>query len=204
MPETDADTTGDVSASADDAPRRGGRRVAPLVALALAILFGGLFWVLAGAEAKQNEPARSSLLDRSAPPVVGEFADGTPFELARRQGSWVVLNFFTSTCIPCQREHPELIKFVDQQDQLGVDGAEFYSIVVGESVADVETYFAEYGGAWPVVYDPDQDFQFQFGVALVPETWIIDPNGIVRARFISTVTADSLSSLIQQMRLGFG
>ena len=34
----------------------------------------------------------------------------------------------------------------------------------------------------------------------VPETWIIDPSGIVRARVIVPVTADSLSNLLQRVQ----
>ena len=32
----------------------------------------------------------------------------------------------------------------------------------------------------------------------IPETWIIDPNGIVRARVISTVTAENLEQLLAE------
>jgi hypothetical protein len=48
------------------------------------------------------------------------------------------------------------------------------------------------------VYDEDGSIAVGFGVAKVPETWIIDPNGIVRGRVISRVTADFLST---QLRL---
>jgi hypothetical protein len=39
-----------------------------------------------------------------------------------------------------------------------------------------------------------------FGVSKVPETWIIDPNGYVRYRSIATVTADSLASVLAQLK----
>jgi cytochrome c biogenesis protein CcmG/thiol:disulfide interchange protein DsbE len=38
------------------------------------------------------------------------------------------------------------------------------------------------------VRDPRGSISVAFGVAQVPETWIIDPNGVVRARFIGEVT----------------
>ena len=50
------------------------------------------------------------------------------------------------------------------------------------------------------MYDPNYEFSNGFGVTLVPETWIIDPNGFVRARFISEVTAEGLGSLLNDMR----
>jgi cytochrome c biogenesis protein CcmG, thiol:disulfide interchange protein DsbE len=186
--------------SASESPRR--RRVAPLVAGAVAVLVVGLFVILVVADASTGESAGSPLLGKPAPAATGEFADGSTFELSRRKGSWVVLNFFTHNCVPCIREHPELIEFVDQQRALGVDGAEFYSIVRDSTQDEVEEFFERRGGDWPIVYDTEFEFVNQFGVALVPETWIIDPNGFVRRRFISEVRADELSQLMQALREG--
>lgn len=178
------------------------RRIAPLVAGAVAVVFAGLFFILLSADPTGGQSAGSPLLGQPAPAAVGHFADGTSFDLSRRKGSWVVLNFFTHNCVPCIREHPDLIEFVDQQRALGVDGAEFYSIVRDSTVEETEAFFEERGGDWPVVYDTDFEFVNQFGVALVPETWIIDPNGFVRRRIISTVEAGPLSQLMQSLREG--
>jgi cytochrome c biogenesis protein CcmG/thiol:disulfide interchange protein DsbE len=186
----------------DPAPGRSSRRVAPFVVAALAIVLGGMFWILLGADGEQAATAETPLLDRPAPAVIGQFEDGTEFHLSRRRGSWVVLNFFTHDCIPCIREHDELIRFVDQQRALGLEGAEFYSIVQNSTPEEVGEFFAERGGGdWPVVYDTDFEFQIGFGVAQVPETWVIDPDGIVRGRLISELdSADRLSADIQALR----
>lgn len=182
----------------ETAPRS--RRVAPIVVGVVALVMASLFWLLLAADTSVNETAETPLLGQPAPGSTGLYADGTPFELSRRKGSWVVLNFFTSDCVPCQREHPELVKFVDQQRSLGNDGAEFYSIVQNDSEQNVEAFFAERGGDWPIIYDDRYQFQNDFGVAQVPETWIIDPDGFVRGRIISEVTAEFLSTNIQTLR----
>ena len=182
----------------DVAPAR--RRVAPLIVGVVAVVMAAFMWVLVRAERETGSSAATTLLDRPAPAAAGTYSDGRVFELSRRKGSWVVLNFFTSNCIPCQREHPELIAFVDLQRDLGVDGAEFYTIVQHDEPEAVEAFFAENGGDWPVVYDEEYEFQNGFGVAQVPETWIIDPNGIVRGRIISEVTAEFLATSIQRLR----
>lgn len=196
-----ADDLLDAPAAGDgDAPARSRRRVAPLVVGGIAVVMVVLFWVLLGADPNRTETADTPLIGRVAPAATGELADGTPFDLSRRKGSWVVLNFFTHNCVPCVREHPELIEFVDQQRALGTDGAEFYTIVRDSNRDEVEAFFTERGGDWPVVYDPRYEFANDFGVALVPETWIIDDNGVVRRRLISEVTSESLGSLIQQLR----
>lgn len=174
--------------------------LAPIVAAALAVVAGLLFWVLLAADGNRTATADTPLLDRAAPAAVGSLEDGTPFELSRRKGSWVVLNFFTHDCVPCIQEHPELVEFVEQQRTLGADGAEFYSIVQTSTRDEVEAYFDEHGGDWPVVYDDDYDFQIEFGVVQVPETWILDPNGIVRGRVIGEVESEMLSSSLQALR----
>lgn len=177
--------------------------VAPIAVAALAVVAGLLFWVLLSADGNRTATADTPLLDQPAPAAVGTFDDGSTFELSRRKGSWVVLNFFTHDCVPCIQEHPELIEFVDQQRTLGADGAELYSIVQTSTRAEVEAYFAQYGGDWPVVYDDEYDFQIEFGVVQVPETWIVDPNGIVRGRVIGEVDAELLGSSLQMLREQF-
>lgn len=179
-------------------PKRG--RVAPFVALGVAVVIALLVVVMAGSDPATNETAQSNLVGRPAPAATGTLADGSPFDLARRKGSWVVLNFFTSDCVPCQQEHPDLIRFVDQQRALGANGAELYTIVYDDRRDRVEEFFAENGGDWPVVYDEDGSIGVAFGVPKVPETWIVDPNGVVRVRYISRVDAEGLSSQIQLLR----
>jgi cytochrome c biogenesis protein CcmG/thiol:disulfide interchange protein DsbE len=175
-------------------------RVAPFVALAVAAVVAGLFVVLAGSDPSTNETAETPLLDQPAPEAVGVRADGSTFDLARRKGSWVVLNFFTSTCVPCQQEHPDLVRFAEQQAALGGEGAELYTIVYDDDRDAVEDFFATNGGEWPVVFDDDGSIAVAFGVSQVPETWIVDPTGVVRGRMISRVTADFLGTELQQMR----
>ncbi|MEN9648166.1 MAG: hypothetical protein RLZ17_202, partial [Actinomycetota bacterium] len=70
--------------------------VSGVVALILVLLL----WVLIISKPSDGLVARSPLLGQPAPSVVGSTIDDQPFELQRRKGSWVVLNFFNSTCVP--------------------------------------------------------------------------------------------------------
>ena len=174
--------------------------MAPFVAIAIALVFAGLFFVLAGADSGDTETADTPLLNRPAPDAVGELGDGATFDLSRRKGSWVVLNFFDPECVPCVEEHPELLAVRRRSErQLGNDGAELVTVVFRDDRDGVAEFFADEGGDWPVVYDDDGAIATAFGVTLVPETWVVDPNGVVRWRTISTVTADQLESVIDQL-----
>lgn len=179
-------------------------RVAPFVALAVAVVLAGLFVVLMGAKPSTDETAETPLMDRAAPEAVGTLGDGSIFDLARRKGDWLAVNFFQSECIPCQQEHPELVRFAEQQAALGADGARLVTVVFDDSKADVDAFFAAEGGDWPVVFDEDGSISTAFGVSKVPETWIIDPGGFVRARIISRVSADFLSNQLQVLREQLG
>jgi cytochrome c biogenesis protein CcmG/thiol:disulfide interchange protein DsbE len=175
-----------------------GRRLAPFIALAVALVIAGLFVVLAGSKPSEDS-AETNLMGKPAPTATGSLMDGASFDLARRKGDWVVLNFFQSSCIPCQQEHPELEKFVAAQQQQ-LDGARFYTIAWADDRNAVQSFFASNGGAWPVVLDSKGSIAVAFGVSKVPETWIIDPDGVVRFRTIAEVTADFLGNQLERLR----
>ena len=201
----------DTVAAPSGVPERGpttgapsGRRVAPFVALAVAIVLSALFVVLASSDPiGSTQTANSFNIGRPAPSVISTTLDDEPFDLSRRKGSWVVLNFFDPTCVPCVEEHPELIALDEQQSQIP-DGAELYTIINRGSDEAVRAFFDDNGGEWPVVRDPTGGVSIDFGVVQVPETWIIDPNGVIRARFPGKVTAESVATQLQMMREGRG
>jgi cytochrome c biogenesis protein CcmG/thiol:disulfide interchange protein DsbE len=198
--------TGPADDDSNDGSGSGRRRVAPFIALAAAVAIGALFVVLASSDPATNDTIDSALIDQAAPGATGITLDQQPFDLSRRKGSWVVLNFFDPACAPCVEEHPELVSFQQQQAAL-TDGAELYTIINrsvgkgnGSDDDDVAAFFAERGGDWPVVRDPNGAISVAFGVSQVPETWIVDPDGIVRVRFAGQVDAQGLGTLLQQMR----
>ncbi len=189
-----------VAGSTDDG-RSGRRRIAPLVVGAIAVLMAGLFVVLLSASADDGgTSADSPLIGRPAPEATGTLDDGTSFDLSRRKGSWVVLNFFDPTCVPCIREHPELVAFSEDQATLGTEGAELYSVITRGEQEEIDAFFEEKGGDWPAIYSEADEFPVAFGVSQVPETWVIDPSGVVQLRLISEVTAAQLNEILRSFR----
>jgi len=169
------------------------RRLGPVVAGLVVSVLVGLVVIFAVAAARDAETAESPLLFRVAPAVSSTTYDGEPFDLSRRRGSWVVLNFFNSTCVPCKREHPELVRFAESRD----DSVELFTIVNDDDESAVRNFFSENGGEWPIVRDDESRIAVAFGVAKVPETWIISPTGIVVERFTGQVTAELLGAAIE-------
>jgi len=184
-----------------DATTAAPRRVAPYIVLVVAVVLGVFFVVLVRAKADNNtDSADTPLLGKPAPAVHTTTLDGKTFDLQRRKGSWVVLNFFNSTCVPCVQEHPELVKYAQEQAALGTDATELYTVSWTDDLNNVKAFFAKNGGTWPVLTDSDASVAVAFGVAKVPETWIVNPDGIVVFRTINTVTADSLSRRVAALK----
>lgn len=173
------------------------KRVAPWVAGAVGVVIAGLLVLLALAE-PSTDSASSPLLGKAAPAVRSTTLDGAPFDLSRRKGSWVVLNFFNSTCVPCRNEHPRLLEFAAAQEQED-NPAELYTVVNDDSASAVRAFFDSNGGDWSRIKDDDGAIAVAFGVAKVPETWVIDPNGFVRLRIIGELSQGFLQERIDEM-----
>jgi cytochrome c biogenesis protein CcmG/thiol:disulfide interchange protein DsbE len=169
------------------------------VATAVGLVLLVFLAILAMAEPGDSAVAKSPLLGRPAPEVTSTVIDGDTFDLSRRKGSWVALNFFNSTCVPCRQEHPLLLDFAAEQ-KTSDDPVELYTIVNDDADDAVKAYFAENGGDWPKVRDDDGAIAVAFGVAKVPETWIIDPDGFVRLRILGALTEGFLTEKTNELK----
>ncbi len=76
-----------------------------------------------------------------------------------------MLNFFDPECVPCIQEHPELVQFSKDQESLGIEGAELYSVITRGEKEEIDAFFAEEGGDWPAIYSEFDEFPVAFGVA---------------------------------------
>lgn len=178
------------------------RRVARKAAIVVGVIVVAFLVILALAKPGDSESASSPLLGRPAPAIRSTTIDDRPFDLARRKGSWVVLNFFNSTCVPCRQEHKFLVSF-DKEQTRSEEPVELYTIVNDDSDGAVKAFFTTYGGEWEKVRDDDGAISVAFGVAKVPETWIIDPDGFVRLRIIGALTEGFLSTRIDELKTQF-
>jgi peroxiredoxin len=123
--------------------------------------------------------------ERRAPQFELRDLQGGTVTLAGLKGKVVVLNFWSKTCAPCLEEMPEFAEFTkivrDRPDVVVL------SVSTDEEPDDVKmTLQTVLRGPPPflVLFDPDLSVsRDKYGTRLVPETWFIDKNGIVRARF---------------------
>lgn len=173
-------------------PRRSPVRLAALgVAAVLVVLI-----VILAVSKTHTESANSPLLGRVAPPLAGETIDGESFDLTDQRGRWVVVNFFASWCQPCIDEAPELRRWAQRQ-QATDDGAELVNVLFQDTAPAARAFFERNGGAsWPVLVTGTDTIGLDWGVAKVPETFVVDPNGVVVVKTIDRVTEAELDRFI--------
>jgi cytochrome c biogenesis protein CcmG, thiol:disulfide interchange protein DsbE len=153
--------------------------------------------VLATRDPATNRTVDSPLLGRPAPALTGEsLLEGGSFDLGDEEGRWVLVNFFATWCEPCRKEHPQLVRFA--QDHQVADDARVVSVVFSDQADDVERYFRDNGGDWPVVDDDDGQIVFDWSVSGVPESYLVDPAGGVRAKIVGGVDAEKLDELLRR------
>lgn len=130
----------------------------------------------------RGEPSEQHYLgsDRLAPDFTLPMRDGRTWRLADHRGKTVVLNFWTVTCQPCVEEMPELEELArivrDRED------IELVAIATDRTWETVSTVVRP-NSPLTVLLDPDKAVvRDRFGTRLYPETWVIDPEGVIRMR----------------------
>ena len=167
------------------------------VAVPLAVAVALLVVVLATRDSAIERNASSPILGGLAPPVEGVTVEGERFDLDQWRGRWVIVNFFSTTCVPCIIEHPELVAFAERHAAAG--DARIVSIVFDDTAANVQEFFAANGGDWPVLATGVGAAAIAYGVTGVPESYLVAPSGVVVWKQLGGVTADGIDDVIAQL-----
>ena len=99
------------------------RRTAVWVVLPIAVAMVLLIVLLASGDPASERAQNSTAIGQVTPLIEGEDLDGQWFSIDDHVGKWVVVNFFSTTCVPCIVEHPELVSQRIQRftDIIGAD-----------------------------------------------------------------------------------
>ena len=173
------------------------KRPALWIAGAVLIVVAGLMAVLATRAPAATKVADSPLIGRVAPDVTGHALDGSTVKLSDQRGHFVVLNFFATWCIPCQREHPELLKFAAAHKQR--DDARVMQVIFDDTVAAARSFGESHPFAWPVLDDPDGQVALDFGVRGPPESFVVAPDGTVLYKIVGQVDQNGLERLLAKV-----
>lgn len=144
--------------------------------------------------------------EKKAPSFTLKDINGKDVPIESYRGKVVVLNFWTKTCGPCMEEMPDvadLSRILHPLNDVAV-----VTVSTDETAEDARATLKSVlreEAPFPVLMDPDAKVvREQFGTSLYPETWIIDKDGVVRARFDGKREWSSATvvELVNQIRSG--
>lgn len=103
----------------------------------------------------------------------------------------VVISFFATWCVPCQKEIPHLMKI---REKFKGSPVKFYLINVGEKFEKVSPFVKKNGYTIPVLLDQYQVTKEKYGAHTLPRLVVLDKSGIVRHYKKGFKNADSFES----------
>ena len=168
------------------------RRINPVVVLP-AILFAGFVGIMSQQLLHGSDNSLPSVLvGRTVPGFelepLGTYAPPTVDELLA-PGTKLV-NFWASWCGPCRVEHPNLVALASA----GVP-------ILGVNYKDTEnnglSFLRELGNPYVMTgADPEGRIAIDWGVYGIPETFVVDGEGIVRLRHAGPITGRVLQETV--------
>ena len=151
------------------------------------LIFLSIFGYLALAMHDQNAP-------QPPPPLKGrvipDFDAPALFEKGLKttdlqDGQIHIINFFAGWCGPCKAEHPILLHHAKNSD------TPIHGISFMEEPEDTKAYLKEAGNPFDRIgVDTNRQTSFNWGVAQIPMTFIIDHNGRIRHIHQGPITED--------------
>jgi cytochrome c biogenesis protein CcmG/thiol:disulfide interchange protein DsbE len=109
----------------------------------------------------------------------------------------VVLSFWATYCVPCQKEIPELTKFAEKH---AADKIKFFLVNIDpEGGPKVEPFVKDKKYTLPVLLDPYRKTAERYGVRSLPALIVIGPDGIIRYSSVGFKEGVSLENKLEEV-----
>jgi cytochrome c biogenesis protein CcmG/thiol:disulfide interchange protein DsbE len=157
-------------------------------------LFVALAWFLYAGLSLNPREVPSPLIGKPAPAFALPRLDD-PAQTIKREdllGKVWVMNVWASWCAPCREEHPLVVAFARER-KVPVIGLNYK-----DRPGDARNWLERLGNPYAAtLIDFDGKVGIDFGVYGVPETFVIDAQGIVRFKHVGALTPQVISQKLE-------
>jgi cytochrome c biogenesis protein CcmG, thiol:disulfide interchange protein DsbE len=164
-----------------------------LVPLAVFIVL--VVFLAVGLNLKPRE-VPSPLIDKPAPAFALSRLDDPARAIALQdlRGQVFLLNVWASWCVACLDEHPVLVEFSRS------GSVPIYGLNYKDKRGDAAAWLGRHGNPYTAsIVDADGRVGIDYGVYGVPETFVIDKQGVIRYKHIGPVTPKVLEEKIMPL-----
>jgi peroxiredoxin/tetratricopeptide (TPR) repeat protein len=125
---------------------------------------------------------------------------GKHVSLADFRGKTLVLNDWATWCPPCRQETPDLIAAAKK---LGAKGdVVFLGVDSTEAAPIVRAFVAAKPMPYATAIDAERTFSKAYDVRAFPTTFVISPDGVLRARYVGNITPQILAGFVGDAKAG--
>lgn len=104
-------------------------------------------------------------------------------------GKPYLVNFWASWCVTCRVEHPVITELA-KRNVISIVGLNFR-----DSGEDANAWLEQFGDPYDVnLVDREGRLSIDFGVYAAPETFLVDPSGIIVFKHIGALTSDIIEA----------
>ena len=159
--------------------------------LIVSLIMVGMLLGLSACTKSETAKVTAVAQEKSPAPEISvvALAGGAPLKLSELKGKVVLLNFWATWCPPCREEIPSMMKLVS-----AMNGKPFQMVAVSideGGKADIESFFKQSGFSLPAYFDPTGVAVKAYGITGVPESFVIDKQGIIVKKVIGGLAWDS-------------
>ncbi len=166
--------------------------VPKILTVLIIALLAYTFWN--GLSGKGDFQTPSHLVGKPAPEFALESFSGEKVKLSDFRGKTLLVNFWASWCHPCREEAPALER---TYMSLSENQVEFIGINIMDDRKSAEEYIKSFGGSFVNIYDPENRVHLDYGVGGVPETFFVNPEGIITGKHRGPLTEKMIMSYIK-------
>lgn len=151
--------------------------------------------ILSAGLGKDPQHIDSPLIGKQAPDfALKAVGTGETIDLTRFRGKPLVVNFWATWCRPCYEEHPVLVS----NAQLLQGQVQFLGVVFQDKEEKIQQFLNERGSAYPTLVDQAGKTAIAYGVGGVPETFFLNKDGKVVAKFEGPIDPDTLQQNVRK------
>jgi peroxiredoxin len=135
-----------------------------------------------------GEVSKVATVGMMAPDFTLADRTGKIWTLSELRGQVVFVNFWATWCPPCREEMPSMQRLYSA---LPKDKFKMLAVLSNDDPVRADAFVAQLGITIPVLHDQDKKVGPKYGLTGLPETFIVDKQGVLREKFIGPAQWDS-------------